>query len=380
MTDKQSAGETTPPSATAAQTASATAISSNAQADAALPPARWLHRWAVVIIALTWPLIWVGGQVTTYDAGMAVPDWPGTYGYNLFLYPYQTWLFGPFDLFIEHGHRLLGALVGIVSIVAVGFAWMTEPRRWVRWLSVAILIAISAQGALGGARVLLSDRTLAMLHGCSAPLVFSLGVALVVVTSRWWWAEGRATSVFLPSKPLLAVVAALAGCSYLQVLLGAQLRHLQPTASPTGFSHLVTTHIATAVIVLVLAALVSWRLWRGRASQPVAVADADARSDREKPGDCGDLTLSRPAYLLLTFVVLQISLGLATWAARYGVPPFAQIGPKTASFLVQSQAFAQSLIITGHVAVGSLVLVTSVYLLLRLLRARYTRRRIAVSP
>ena len=334
----------------------------------------------MVMLTLVWLLIFVGGKVTTYDAGMSVPDWPGTYGYNLLLYPYQTWLYGPFDLFIEHGHRLLGALVGMISIVAIGFAWMTEPRRWVRWLSVVILVAISGQGVLGGVRVLQSDRTLAMVHGCTAPLVFTLCVGLVVVTSRWWWAQGALSGSFLPSKRLVAVVAVLAGCSYLQVLLGAQLRHLQPTASPAGFSHLVTTHIATAVIVLALAALVSWRLWRGGAAQPVAAADADARPDCEKPGNCGDLTLSRPAYLLLTFVVLQISLGLATWAARYGVPPFAQIGPKTASFLVQSQAFAQSLIITGHVAVGSLVLVTSVYLLLRLLRAGYTRRRIAVSP
>lgn len=390
MTDQPSADKATTPSPSGTQVTpavigesapAATTGSPASPTTVALtaPPARWLHRWSVVIIALIWPLIWVGGQVTTYDAGMAVPDWPGTYGYNLFLYPYQTWLLGPFDLFIEHGHRLLGALVGIVSIVAVGFAWTTEPRRWVRWLSIAILLAVVAQGGLGGARVLLSDRTLAMLHGCSAPLVFSLGVVVVVATSRWWWAQGQITNGFQPSKRLVTAVAALVGCSYLQVLLGAQLRHLQPTASPTGFSHLVNTHIATAFVVLTLATLVGWRLSRGGATRPVVAADGTTPPEREKPSNCGDLTLSIPAWLLLTFVVLQISLGLATWVARYGVPPFAQIGPKTASFLVQSQAFGQSLIITGHVAVGSLVLVTSVYLLLRLLRARYTRHPIAVS-
>ena len=65
----------------------------------------WPHRLAVVLVCATFPLIWVGGLVTTYEAGMAVPDWPTTYGYNLFLYPWQTWILGPWDLFIEHGHR-----------------------------------------------------------------------------------------------------------------------------------------------------------------------------------------------------------------------------------------------------------------------------------
>ena len=75
----------------------------------------WPHRWAVVLACATFPLVWVGGLVTTTDAGMAVPDWPNTYGYNLFLYPWQTWLAGPWDLFVEHGHRLLGAAVGLLD-------------------------------------------------------------------------------------------------------------------------------------------------------------------------------------------------------------------------------------------------------------------------
>ena len=92
---------------------------------------RWLHRLAVLSVCLVWPLIWVGGLVTTYDAGMAVPDWPNTYGYNLFLYPLSTWLTGPFDLFIEHGHRLLGAVVGVVAIAMVIACFLGERRRWV---------------------------------------------------------------------------------------------------------------------------------------------------------------------------------------------------------------------------------------------------------
>lgn len=326
----------------------------------AVPPARWLHRGSILLVGLVWPLIWVGGLVTTYSAGMAVPDWPGTYGYNLFLYPYQTWLFGPFDLFIEHGHRLLGALVGMVAIGAVLLAALTEPRVWVRWLTGAILVAVIAQGALGGARVILADRGLAMLHGCTAEIFFAMCVGLMVVTSRWWWAQadratGAATADGVPGRGLVAVAALLVLFSYLQVVLGAMLRHVQPTAAPTGFSHLVTTHIATALIVLGLAAGVAYRLFRGRSR-----------------GGCGDLALLRPAGLLVTLVLTQISLGLATWVARYGIPAFAQVSPWTASYLVKNQAFFESLVITGHVATGALVLVTSTFLLLRLGRVRRT--------
>ncbi|MEO8269758.1 MAG: cytochrome oxidase assembly protein, partial [Aureliella sp.] len=67
---------------------------------------RAVHALAVALTIAVFPLIWVGGLVTTYDAGMAVPDWPGTYGWNMFAYPASTWLFGPFDLLVEHSHRL----------------------------------------------------------------------------------------------------------------------------------------------------------------------------------------------------------------------------------------------------------------------------------
>src|ERR1051325_109674 len=81
------------------------------------------HRLAVALACATFPLIWVGGFVTTYKAGMAVPDWPNTYGYNLFLYPWQTWIYGPWHLFIEHGHRLLAAGVGLLTIAVAIAVW-----------------------------------------------------------------------------------------------------------------------------------------------------------------------------------------------------------------------------------------------------------------
>jgi cytochrome c oxidase assembly protein subunit 15 len=79
----------------------------------------WPHRWAVALACATFPLLWVGGLVTTTDSGMAVPDWPNTYGYNLFLYPWKSWITGPWALFLEHSHRLIGATVGMITISLV---------------------------------------------------------------------------------------------------------------------------------------------------------------------------------------------------------------------------------------------------------------------
>src|SRR5207244_11806500 len=97
---------------------------------------------------------------------MAVPDWPGTYGYNLLRYPWQSWLAAPWDLFIEHGHRLLGAAAGIVSIALVAAVWLTDRRRWLVCASLGALLLVIAQGLLGGARVLLDARLVAMIHAC----------------------------------------------------------------------------------------------------------------------------------------------------------------------------------------------------------------------
>ena len=146
----------------------------------------WPHRWSVAVALVIFPLIWLGGLVTTQDAGMAVPDWPTTRGYNMFAYPLSAWIYGPFDLLIEHGHRLLGSFVGLLAIGLCAVAWRCEPRRWVNGLCWILLLAIIVQGLLGGIRVIMDDRTFAMIHGFTGPLVFALATAVAVVTGRWW--------------------------------------------------------------------------------------------------------------------------------------------------------------------------------------------------
>ena len=313
-----------------------------------IPPARGLHRLAVLAVCLVWPLIWVGGLVTTYDAGMAVPDWPSTYGYNLFLYPYETWLLGPFDLFIEHGHRLLGAVVGLVAIGIVVASIRSDPRRWVFALSIGLLIAVIAQGLLGGMRVVLGDRTLAMAHGCFGPAFFAICIVMATVTSRFWWLRPNEAR---PEKAIgrfaLGMAVALVLVSYLQLVLGAQLRHVQPNSPPSAFVMTVALHVMTAFFLWFLT-IANW-FWVRR---------------------CGDLTLSRPSAWLVGLVTIQIVLGIGTWIVNYGWPSMLLWVPGSAGYLLRAKDFADAIIVTAHVATGALILGLATFALVRLLRVR----------
>jgi cytochrome c oxidase assembly protein subunit 15 len=194
----------------------------------------WPRRVSAALAALTFPLVWIGGLVTTTDAGMAVPDWPNTFGYNLFQYPWSEWFFGPWDLFIEHGHRLFASLVGLVTIALAIIFWRCEPRRWMRVAGLVALVAVIAQGVLGGLRVVLDERTLAMIHGCSGPAFFALTVALVVFTSPTW-REAESSAVHPLARSLHRLTIATASIAYLQLVLGAVLRHLPVWAAPDLF-------------------------------------------------------------------------------------------------------------------------------------------------
>src|SRR5438132_1456321 len=164
-------------------------------------PSPWPHRWAVALACATFSLLWVGGLVTTTKAGMAVKDWPTTNGYNMFLYPWLKWLAAPRDFFVEHGHRMLAASVGMMTIVLLVILWFREGRRWVRWLGVLALVLVIFQGMLGGMRVRMDERTFAMLHGMTGPLFFTLTVAMTVFTSRVWLSVGNSVATAADMGP-----------------------------------------------------------------------------------------------------------------------------------------------------------------------------------
>ncbi len=307
---------------------------------------RWPHRFAVALVCATYPLIWVGGLVTTYNAGMAVPDWPTTYGYNLFLYPLDTWIAGPWDLFIEHGHRLLGALAGMLTIAFVVTAWWCDERRWLRWLAVAALVLVIVQGVLGGVRVIQDERQLAKVHGCLGPAFLALATALAVFTSRVW-RIGPTTAPRHGAGKLHRLALLTVAFAYLQLVLGANLRHMPVTAGVDDFRAALIFHLFGAVAVaahIFLLVIHVLRYHRGTA------------------------VLRNPAILLALLVVLQLTLGAGSWIVKYSLPTGVEGAALLGGLTIENEGMLQSLTVTAHTAGGSLILAMSVWLALRAMR------------
>jgi heme a synthase len=182
----------------------------------------WLHRFAVATAAATLLLICVGGLVTSHGVGMSVPDWPTTYGYNMFLFPFSKWIGG---IFYEHSHRLLASAVGFLTIILAVWLWIKEERRWLRWLGIAALLGVIAQGVLGGLRVTWMKDELGIFHAAFAQICFVLVCAIALFCSRWW---SSVSSSGLPqgivsSLQKLSLAATI--LIFIQLVLGATMRH-----------------------------------------------------------------------------------------------------------------------------------------------------------
>ena len=286
----------------------------------------WPHWLAVALALVTLPLLGVGGLVTTLGAGMAVPDWPGTYGYNLFLYPLSTWWSGPWDLFVEHGHRLLGALAGILTIGLVIAVWLGDNRRWMRDASLAALGLVIFQGVLGGLRVLLDERMMALVHGCTGPLFFAFSICLVEMTSRSWRQPAPAENS--PAGRRFARNSCLAAClAYLQLTVGALLRHVPLDAPPQVFRAALLFHLVFAGVLVVLVAMLAYAAFRGPASHA---------------------SLRFPAIGLSLLVLAQVSLGVTTYVMKYSWPAWMDRFGFAANYVVQERSFSQALCTWPH--------------------------------
>jgi len=282
---------------------------------------RWPHRLAVLTAVATFPLLFIGGLVTSKGAGLAVPDWPTTFGYNMFLYPWSKMVGG---IFYEHSHRLAGSFVGLCTIFLALTLWFKESRRWLRWLGIAALTMVIAQGVLGGLRVVWLEHTLALVHAALAQAFFAFVTALAVLTSPQWRREIQEPPVDDGGK-LLRLGIITTAMIYLQVVFGAVLRH-------TG--EWLVAHLLFAALVTLHVALLLFRVTRNRP---------------------GDPKLVRLATFLGALLAAQLLLGAASYFGKY-----------TAFWRISADAVVY--ITTVHLAAGALMLVTSLIFTLRVLR------------
>lgn len=205
----------------------------------------WRRRFSGGTVVATVLLLSWGAVVTSIGAGMAFPDWPTSLGsYNLFT-PVEGWWRVPAYL-AEHGHRLIASLVGILTVVLAAWTWWADPRAWMRKVGVGAVVLVVAQGILGGLRVLWVSLDLALLHACVAQLFFAVLVAMTLFVTATW-REGKGV---LPqteaARRLRRWSYATAVVIYLQIVLGAFLRH--PGAGMSG--GLTALHVTGAFVVV----------------------------------------------------------------------------------------------------------------------------------
>jgi heme a synthase len=186
---------------------------------------KWLHRFAWFTLIATLFLICSGGMVTSKGVGLAVPDWPTTFGYNMFLFPVSQWVGG---IFFEHTHRLIASTVGFLTIILAVWIWKTDSRRWMRTLGWSALGAVILQGVLGGLRVTMLKDEIGIFHACLAQAFLGMLVLITLATSKLWDRlnpDPRTPQRGVPTSPLARIVMTTTLLIYLQLGLGATMRH-----------------------------------------------------------------------------------------------------------------------------------------------------------
>jgi cytochrome c oxidase assembly protein subunit 15 len=327
-----------------------------------------LHRIALLTAVATFPLIFMGGLVTSHGAGMSVPDWPNSYGYNMFLFPPRLWIGG---ILYEHTHRLMGTIVGMLSIVLCIWAWKVESRRSVRWLATGVLGAVILQGVLGGLRVVLVELDLAIVHACFAQAFFCLTALMCVVTSRWW-IEVRTIDVQPTGRATLLWGSICVILIFAQLVVGAMMRHYDaglaipdlPLAYGKALPPLtgeqlsdVNAYRAWALHEKPVSLSQVWLHFGHRIGAIVVSAAIIAMSGQVLRRHNGIAALRRPAVLALALLLAQLALGVLT-----------VLWKKPADLA------------SAHVAVGALTLVTCFVLTLRAWRILVVARPPSAVP
>ena len=198
-------------------------------------PNQSLHKYAVFTACCTFLLLIAGALVTSNDAGLSIPDWPLAYGS---LTPPMVG-----GIRYEFTHRVIATCIGLLTIILAAWLWKAEKRPWMRWLGLAALGGVIAQGVLGGATVLTFQLpAVSAAHATLAQLFFSTVVAIAVFTSSWW--TGASVLVEDKGSPRVrSLVVWTALAVFLQLILGAAFRH-------KGFG--IIPHVIGAVVVTIL--------------------------------------------------------------------------------------------------------------------------------
>ena len=295
-----------------------------------------LHRFAWSCVAIATITLIAGALVTSKNAGMAFRDWPTSDGQFMLTYPWLADFARDWDKFLEHGHRLAGMLIGFWSIVLVVLFEKFESRAAVRWLGRGILLGVILQGVLGGFRVQLDARGLAMLHGAFAAVVLSLMGGAATMQSSGWSAprtgpEGSASRDRLSLARVSAfVVPALLA---IQFLVGGMIRHQ---------GRALHEHLGLGILAAVAIVANTFIAFRTK-----------------------DRWIRASATALLLIGLAQVSLGAASWITKFGLASFGYVAVADSIVQVASRS--------AHTVVGVLLVMTSVIHALRVARVCHQR-------
>jgi len=302
----------------------------------------WLNAYARLVCAATVLLITAGGMVTSTGSGLAVPDWPNTYGHFMFAFPLSKMVGG---IFYEHGHRMIASIVGLLTIGLTVWLWCADQRVWIRRLGIAALVAVILQGLLGGLTVLYFLPTpISVSHAGLAQIFFCLTISLSLFTSADWHRRSNldAHDSIIRDSFLQMLATGLPALVFTQILIGATVRHVGAGLAipdfPLSFGRVVPLEWTFAIAVHFLHRV-------GGAITVLAVMAIVVRLHLYHPRRSD---LIHPSSLLLLLVLTQFGLGV--WTVLSGRAP---------------------IINTAHVATGALVLGAALVIGLRVNRHRF---------
>ena len=288
----------------------------------------WLNRFTWFTAVATLLLICSGGMVTSKGVGLAVPDWPTTFGYNMFLFPVSKWIGG---IFFEHTHRLIASAVGFLTIILAIWLWRSEDRQWVRNLGVIAVAAVILQGVLGGLRVTMLKDEIGIFHACLAQAFLGLIVLIALVTTHFWRTLSNVIVDERRFSAITAIAIAITIAIYVQLALGATMRHQHRDLAildfPTANSAWIPDSSASALVKINawrdargLSDVDAFQIWLQMAHRFLALLIAIAviafclrvwRDGRHVPA------LGRLSILWLALLACQLTLGAWTiWSNK----------------------------------------------------------------